>query len=330
MIDAKDIVYDLVVITPAGEQLHLEEPLTSLDWEEQPEELAVRLTADLQNINYNGTWLHQLLPLGGKVFLYADWGAGRREIFRGTIFRSEVRSDPLETVSITAYDALIYLTKSQDDRYYAAGTLGKTIIEDIAKAWQIPLGTIEGPNVALSAQPFRSQRISQMFDTVLKESKKKGDGKYIIRSIENRIDVIRPGQNTPVYYFTDDNVDNITHTEEIENLITRVKVVGAAPDDDRRPIVATLDGRTEFGVLQELVYEDQYDTPAAAKQGAQEMLDERGKPDKLRRFETVDLPFLRRGDKVYVESGTLKGYFIAAGVSHNATKQTMMIEVEDV
>ncbi|WP_199615552.1 XkdQ/YqbQ family protein [Paenibacillus alkalitolerans] len=328
MIDVKDVEYDLVVYSPAGQRLSLNDALKSLEWEEQPEELAVRLTAELHNAPYGSGHLHQLLPLGGKVFLFSDWGEGWQEIFRGTIFRPENLEDPLRNVTITAYDSLIYLAKSQDDRLYASGTKGKTIIEDIAKAWKIPIGTIEGPNVGLSKQVYRSQRLSQMYDTVIKESKKRGDGKYIVRSKQDKIDVIRPGKNTPVYSFVE-GVSNPREIQSIENLITRVKVVGAASDGERRPIIATMDGRTEFGILQELVYEDQYDTPAAAKTGAKELLDERGKPEKQQAFEHPDLPFLRRGDKIYVRRGTLNGYYIVSGISHNATKRTMRVEVED-
>ena len=43
-----------------------------------------------------------------------------------------------------------------------------------------------------------------------------------------------------------------------------------------------------------------------------------------------DLPFLRKGDKVKVEAGTLIGYYIVSSVTHNATNRIMVMEVEDV
>lgn len=330
MIETSKVRYQLSAVTADGVKLHLDDVTRELDWEEQPEELAVRLTATIQNVQRsNGRWLHQLLPLGGKIFLHADIGSGMAEIFRGTIFRNQYRTDPLGYFTLTAYDSLIYLARSQDDRIYSAGTHAKTIIEDIAKAWQIPLGRIDGPNEALSKQVFRSQRLSQMISTVLDEAKKRGSGKYIVRSIQDKIDVIRPGQNASVFCFTSDNVANVDDTQHIEELVTRVKIVGTAKDGERRPIIATMDGSTEFGVLQELVHQEQYDTPAAARKAAQEMLRERGKPKKERKFTAPDVPTLRRGDKIYLNAGTLTGYFIVSGVSHDAAKQTMSLEVED-
>ena len=64
---------------------------------------------------------------------------------RGTVFAWDYRTDPLGHFTITAYDQLIYLMKSQDDRFYKAGQTAKAIIQDIAGAWRIPLGTVEGP-----------------------------------------------------------------------------------------------------------------------------------------------------------------------------------------
>ena len=43
-----------------------------------------------------------------------------------------------------------------------------------------------------------------------------------------------------------------------------------------------------------------------------------------------DLPFLRKGDKVIVEAGTLIGYYIVSSVMHDATNRIMVMEVEDV
>lgn len=332
MIEAGKVKYDLVTITPQGEKLHLMEAARSLAWEEPEGELAVRLEVELQNQQLpSGAWLHQQLPLGGQILLYADWGAGWDEIFRGTIFNWQYRTDPLGHFTVTAYDQLIYLTKSKDDRYYGAGTTCKTIIQDIAKAWQIPLGTIEGPDVGLAKQVFRERTLADMIFDVLDQAKKRGGGNWIVRSRVGKIDVVRPGQNSPVYHFgADSSVSGIEDNQDIEDLVTRVKIVGAEDNEGRAPVVAKLDGRTEFGVLQDVVNQAQYDTPAAAQAAAKEILAERGQPRKRRRFTAPDLPFLRRGDKVHVAAGTLSGYFLVAGVSHDAVNQTMTVEVEDV
>jgi len=332
MIDVAKISYSLILFRPDGQRIDLQPFLRSLSWEENDGELAVRLQAELQNQQLaGGKRLHQLIPLGGQVFLYADWGSGQQEIFRGTVFAWDYRIDPLEHFTITAYDQLIYLMKSKDDRFYKAGQTAKTVIQDIAKAWGIPLGTVQGPDVALAKQVFRGETLADMIYSVLNEAKKKGSGKWIVRSKQGKIDVIRPGQNTSIYVFsTHMNVESVEDRQDIEGLVTRVKIIGAEDSEGKAPVVATLDGRTEFGILQEVVYQRQYDTPAAAKSAAGDILKERGKPRKGRKVIAPDLPFLRRGDKVKVEAGTLIGYYIVSSVTHNATNRIMVMEVEDV
>ena len=332
MIDVAKISYSLILLRPDGQRIDLQPFLRSLSWEENDGELAVRLEAEFHNQQLpDGKWLHQLIPLSGQIFLYADWGSGQQEIFRGTIFVWDYQTDPLGHFSITAYDQLIYLMKSKDDRFYKAGQTAKAIIQDIAKAWGIPLGTVEGPDTALAKQVFRGDTLGDMIYSVLDQAKKRGAGKWIVRSKQGKIDVIKPGQNSPVYRFThDENVDSIQDRHDIEDLVTRVKIIGAEDKEGKAPVVATLDGRTEFGTLQEVVYQRQFDNAAAAKAAAQDILKERGQPRKQRRVQAPDLPFMRRGDKVKVEAGTLMGYYIVSSVTHDATNRIMVMEVEDV
>ena len=332
MIDVAKLNYSLVLFRPDGQRIDLRPFLRSLSWEENDGELAVRLEAELQNQQLaGGKWLRQLIPLGGQVFLYADWGSGQQEIFRGTVFAWDYRIDPLGHFTITAYDQLIYLMKSKDDRFCKAGQTAKAIIQDIAKAWGIPLGDVQGPNITLAKQVFRGETLADMIYSVLNETKKKGSGKWIVRSRQGKIDIVRPGINSPVYVFSANmNVDSINDRQDIEDLVTRVKIIGAEDKEGKAPVVATLDGRTEFGTLQEVVYQRQYDTPAAAKSAAEDILKERGQPRRRRKVIAPDLPFLRKGDKVKVEAGTLIGYYIVSGVVHDAANRIMSMEVDDV
>ena len=332
MIYVSKVEYLPLLLTPSGERLNFSPFLRGLEWEENNGELAVRLEAELQNIQLPGSkWLHQVLSLGGQVFLYSDWGSGMQEVFRGTVFSWDYRTDPLGHFTITAYDQLIYLTKSKDDRYYKTGTTAKAIIQDVAKAWGILLGTVQGPDVALAKQVFRRDTLADMIFSVLEQAKKRGAGKWIVRSKQGKIDVIRPGQNSPVYCFAvDTNVSSIEDHQDIEELVTRVKIIGAEDKEGRAPVVAQLDGRTEFGVLQEVIYQRQYDNLAAAKSAAQDILKERGQPRRKRKVQAPDLPFIRKGDKVKVVAGTLNGYYIISSVVHDATNRTMTLEVEDV
>mgnify|MGYP000857577587 CR=1 FL=1 len=332
MIDVSKIKYDFVALTPAEGVIYLGKVARSIHVEENPGELAVRLEADIQNKQLpGGRWLHQQLKLAGRVALRADWGAGWQEIFQGTIFNWHYRTDPLGHLTITAYDPLIYLAKSKDDRFYKAGTTAKAIIQDIAGAWGIPLGTVEGPDVALAKQVFRGETLADMIFSALDQTRKRGGGKWVAQSKQGKINVIKPGRNTPVYHFgAEENVSQIEDQQDIEDLVTRVKIIGAEDKEGKAPVVATLDGKTEFGVLQDLVYQRQFDDAGAAQAAAKELLAERGDPQKRRKITAPDLPFLRRGDKVHITAGTLIGHYLVTGVMRDIKARTMMLEVEDV
>lgn len=331
MINIAKIKYDLVVVLSNGTKVHPQITTSNVVTEENEGELAVRLEADFHNAKTSdGKRLHQQLPLGGQVFLYSDWGTGSKEIFRGTIFNWHYKEDPLSSVSIAAYDPLFYL-KSKDDRYYKANTTAKSIIVDIAKAWGIPLGTVQGPNTALAKQIFRGDTLKDMITKVLEQAKKRGGGKWIVRSQQGKLDVVQPGQNSPVYHFgADSNVLLVDDQQDIENLVTRVKIIGAEDDEGRAPVRATKSGRTEFGILQDLVYERQYDNLSAATKAADEILSEQGKPRKKRKVMAPDLPFLRKGDTVHITAGTLNGYYTISSITHKLADLTMSLEVEDI
>jgi hypothetical protein len=330
MIDIAKIKYELVVVLSNGAKVYPQIATSDVTTEDNDGELAVRLEADFHNVKTSdGKQLHQYLPLGARVFLYSDWGAGKKETFRGTIFSWHYKENPLGTVSITAYDPLYYL-KSKDDRYYRANTTAKAIIVDIAKAWGIPLGTVQGPNTALAKQIFRGDALKDMVTKVLEQSKKRGAGEWIVRSKQGKIDVVKPGQNSPVYHFDAGHIEMMEDQQDIENLVTRVKIIGAEDKEGRAPVRATRNGRTEFGILQDLVYERQYDNLSAAKTAAQEILDEKGKPRKKRKIQAPDLPFLRKGDMVHITAGTLNGYYLVSSISRQLKNKSMLLEVKDV
>ena len=74
MIDVAKISYSLILLRPDGQRIDLQPFLRSLSWEENDGELAVRLEAELQNIQMpDGKWLHQLIPLGGQIS-FSDGG----------------------------------------------------------------------------------------------------------------------------------------------------------------------------------------------------------------------------------------------------------------
>ncbi len=330
MIDIAKVKYDVAVLLPQGERLSLTNVAKGLSWSEQSGELAASVQFQILNQRLGDGWLHQKLPLGARTLLRADWGDGLQEIHQGIIFDWEYQNDSVGILNVKAYDILIYLLRSKDDRYYPSGTKARVIIEDIAKAWSIPIGQNDLPDMSLSKQIFRGDTLGAMLDKVLDQVHKRGGGKYVIRASGSKINILRQGQNKTVYRFEGDAVSRMVDQQDIEDLVTRVKIIGKENNAGRAPVVATLDGRTEFGILQDVIYREQYDTVAAAKAAAQEVLKERGAPRKRRTLTAPDLPFLRRGDKIFASVGTIEGHFAVVGVQHDADNRSMTMEVEAI
>jgi len=114
----------------------------------------------------------------------------------------------------------------------------------------------------------------------------------------------------------------------ISDLVTRVKIVGKANDDEKSPVEAIVDGLTEFGIRQKIVTRSEDDTLSAAKAEAKQIIDEEGHPKRNIKLEGPDVPVMRKGDKVYVKTETINGYCYVLSIRHNADERTMSLEVE--
>ncbi len=332
MLDAANVQYALLVTTPSGERVFLTDFIRQASWEENDGELAARLEVQLHNQPLpQGGYVHELTPLNAPLTLLAHWGLGWKEVFTGRVMRWNYRNDGLGASTLLAYDQLITLFKSEDDRFYPGGTTAKAVILDLAQDWGIPLGQVAGPNTPLSKQMFRGCTVAQMLHSVLTEAQDHGSGRWFLRSTQGKLEVLPAGQNQVIYHFGADN-GGVSAEEDwnIEKLVTRVQVVGAQREDARAKVLTQMDGNTSFGTFQKLVYSGQHDSLEAANQAAQEILKKEGQPQKTRKILAADLPCVRKGDQVHIAGGTILGYFVVTGIRHDLKRGTMQMEVEDL
>lgn len=329
-VDLSHISYYVVALLADGSQLNLEPVAESIAWEENEKELAVRLNLKLRDIEYGGSQLASRISLCTLIYLYADWGAGRQEIFRGTVWEWSYPQIAGESITLTVYDNLFYLQKSTDSKYYAKGKTTKAIIEDICASWSITLGEYTAPDLAHQKILYKSKKISAMLLETLEDAKKLGGEQSVIRAAKGRMDVLKRGSNEDVYSFKADlNLIKTNDKYSMTNLVTRVLVLGKDDSKGRPKVEATVDGSTEYGILQSVISKGSTSL-SEAKTEANELLEEKGKPTRTITLQAPDLPFLRKGDRIHVDMEGLSGYFYIKGVSHNATNGTMQMEVEPV
>lgn len=329
MIDVKNTLYSVILLKEDGEQLDLSEILEDLEIEEGENQWAVQAHFFVPNVKYKGVYISSLAKLNCMVFIKAYSGGIQDEVFRGTITDWEVaKRDDEHGFEAYAYDNLYYMQKNEDNRYFSEGTGTKSAITSILSSWGIPLGAYNGPDVKHAKTFFKNQHISKMIQELLDDAVKKGAKKCCIKSVKGLVYFVPRGSNTDVYRFSEDeNAEVSSDSYDMKNLITRVKIVGKEDAEGRAPIEAVLDGRTEFGIHQRIYNRSEDDSLDEAKSAARDIILENGTPERVSKIEAPDVPFMRRWDKVYIEAGTLNGYFWVSSISHMCDTGKMKMRV---
>lgn len=328
-VDITKVQYRLIALLPNGGQLFLDDLILSATLEEQPGELAARLQVYMKNIKRQDGWIHQHVSIGRRLILQATDGNGWREVWRGQVYRHMTSTENDHTVDFTAYDTLYPLQQSKVHRYFRSGETAASCIKSLATEWNIPLGRVDGPNVKLPKKIYRGERIGSIFADRLEESRRLGGGRWVLRDEQGRLSCIKEGSNTTVYRIDASIAETSEDEYSIEQLVTRVKVYGNEKTEGRPPLVATKDGRTEFGILQEVVYATGENLSDALKE-ADEILAERGKPQIRPVVIAPDIPWIRKGDKVSVNVGTVNADCIVEGVTHNIAEMKMTLQLRRV
>ncbi len=163
---------------------------------------------------------------------------------------------------------------------------------------------------------------------LLEEVRQKTGEKYIAQYRDGKLLIQAYGTNSTVYRFDTANTISTNDKITINNLVTRVTILGKQDDDGRAPVDAVVDGDTRYGVLQEIMRRDGDKTLDAVKAEANNLIKDRGKPEETIQITVPDLPFLRKGDKVEVSAGNLIGFFFVVGVTHNGTVRQMTLTLE--
>lgn len=329
MIDIAKLSYGVYAILSDGRQLNINGALTSAGWNEGEGEISTRLSATVANVIFEGKPLSSTIVPNTVIIITADAGAGEKEVARGFVTEwSPSRSNGGKSFALTAYDELFNLQQSQDDRYLPAGTGTKSAIIAVFNDWGIPVGEYKGPDAVHAKTLFKSQYLSDIILSLLDDAEKHGAEHYIVRASGGKASVLPIGANEDIYHFSDDS--NTTTTSDkisTSSMVTRVKVMGLANDDGKVAPEAIVDGKTEYGIRQRIYNRSADDTLDTAKAAAQAIIDEQGQPERTSTLAGPDIPFLRKGDKVHLDTETLRGYFIVKSIDHNITSRTMTIKV---
>lgn len=328
MIDISKLNYKVIVFTEKGLQLNVTDAVKKVNWEEQENQLAAKVTFEMYNARYNGSLLSSLVKLNCKVGVIANWGAGNKVVAYANIkeaMRETSKSD--EIFQIVAYDNLFDMQKSQDDAYYPAGKTTKSILNAICSKWGITISKYSGPVATHGKVLEKSQYLGDIIRKVLKEAKEKGAGKGLIRCTEGKVEIVGIAQNTDVYRLDGSNTQSSRHKVTICNMVTRVKIVSSEKTEGLPKVEAVVNGKTQYGILQRIVTHSSSDDLSDAKTEANEILKENGEPEETSTVVAPDVPLMRKGDLVSLNAGALVGNFVVKSITHNVDTRKMTLQV---
>lgn len=332
MIDLSRITYRVTVMDGDGNQYNITDYIQNLGWEENENELSLRCSFTIRNEETAKGYLSKLIRPGCLVGIFAsDSGSLNEEVARGYVEQwNPVEKNGGNSLKCICYDELYRLQKSQDNRYYPSGTGTKSALLGVLDDWGIPQGDYKGPNAVHGKMVYNNRYLSDIILELLDDAAKKGERRCLIRAEKGRVNVVPPGSNETVYVFGTDNTQSVEHLISTESLITRVKVVGQANNAGKRSVEVTLNGQTEYGIRQRIYIRGTDEMPAAAKTAAQEILNREGRLQKGMKVQSPDLPFLRKGDFVYLTGSFGSDYYQVKSIQHNADACSMTMDLECV
>lgn len=330
MIDISKIRYNVIVISENGDQYKINDLIQNLGWEENENEIAARFSFTARNDNTSKGYLSGVIkpgcPIGIFAFVDEDINA---EVCSGYVETwNEIEQNSGRTLKCLGYDGLYKLQKSQDNLYFPSGTGTESAIKSVLDEWGIPLIQYDGPNAAHGKLAYNNKYLSDIILELLDDACKKGEKKCIVRFADGGITIIPRGSNATAYVFEVDNTAVFSASVSTADMVTRVKIVGKEKKDGSRSVEATLDGLTQFGVRQKIYTRGSDESLADANLAAQEILDNEGAIKREMTVQGPDVPFIHKGDLVYIISGMETGYYYVKSIQHDIDNRSMTMNIE--
>lgn len=321
--------YKVKILQTNGTLADITGAITDISLEDDDGEISQHADITVANIKCGSGNLSDLIKPGCSLYYYADWGTGLNEIFRGFVWDWNDRpTNTDKSFEFTVYDNLIFLDKCQDNLYFPDKTKTENIVSAIAKKWNIPLA-YRYKSISHSKQLMAATTLSEALKTILDDAQSKLEENYVVTSQKGVLTITVQGANSTVCEFNSKNCTATQNKLSMDSLITKVVVGGKEASGGRIPVEAVFEGRTEFGVLQSITNRDNNTTLAAAEAEAKKTLQDHGNLSEDRTIDTIDVPFIRKGDKIKASVGSLNGYFYVLGVTHSPKTQTMTLQIKD-
>lgn len=331
-------IYTANLIKSDGTKYRLKGVTTDLVTNHGKDELAEKVTLSLVNVKVGTKWLHSLISLKDKVYVYANTGSGSKLVFQGFVWeRGLDTAADSKDIRLICYDRLIYFHNCKDNLFVKKGKKTKDIVTSLAKKWGFKI-SYKYSSISHGKLVHHNESIADILISVLDEVKKKTGKDYVIR-FENNVMVIETvGSNSTIYKIENGkNSLNVRYAQTMEGMVTKVLIVKAETvkkkdseeETGKYLTVTSLTKNTKtYGTLQDIIVKNKDDKLSEVKKEAQEILNKNGSPKSEISVSAVNNPWIKKGHKVHIKSGNLNNYYIVQGIEHNATDNVMELEVK--
>ena len=324
-----------VYIVSGGTKYNVTPALNSIDRSDSDSQIAQKVILHLTNIMVDGTWLVGLLKARDRVYVYANDGEKNEEVFRGYLWTRKYNSSVDDRdLEYTCYDNLIYFQESEDALFFASGKKTKDVFQSICDKWKVPL-SYTYDSITHEKLPLKGRMYDFFTADILDLVKKKNGKKYVILSDRDTMYIKPVGSNSTIYHFkAGKNVSKVASGWTMDGMITQVVILGKAGDDERQPVEATVSGDTStYGTLQKIEDRDENTSLEEAKKEANTTIKEKGKPKWEYIVDAPDIPWIREGDKVYLDAGeVVESYLIITAIDRSSDMKNceMTLTLEDL
>ena len=318
-----------VTVVSGGKAYSLDSVMRNCTISQPRGQLAQKCQVDIANIKYNGTYLSKILKVNCAAFVYYDVGSGKKEKMRGKVWTAKISESDENVLQLLIYDYGIYLQKSKASWYIGGKT--KSVFRKICKKWGIKLH-YSYKSIKHKKQAIRSKSLADTFLDFLDEDEKDTGKKYEMYFSKDGLHVITAGSNATVYQAVEKvNAIKVDTETTMDDMVTKVVIQGPASKKGAPKVVKKVKkNNKKYGTLQDEITKDKKTSKKKAVKEAKYILKQKSKPKTTNSITCIDIPMVKRGDKIYIETQTVKGTRLITEVDHDAEKQEMDIETEEL
>lgn len=320
-----------------GKKYDLTNAVDSIDLSDKMGQMAQSASITVMNVQVGGVWLTNLLKVRSRVFIYADDGSTKSEVFRGYIWTRPYRASLTEReLTLKCYDDLIYFLQSEDADYFSAGKSTEDVVRALCNKWGVELD-YQYKSITHAKLALRGTLGDIIINDLLDQVQSQTGEKYVLLQNKGKIQVKSLGSNTTIYQLVaGSNAIRTNSDVTMDGMVTKVIIYGKAEDDDARaPIEAIVTGDTAtYGTMQKIITRSENTSLEDAKKEAQALIDQDGTPTWEYEIRTTDIPWLRKGDLVYVNAGDIQSRYLIASdvdreISNKKKEMTITLQVQD-